>query len=160
MENNVKLGNLNIENARIIFRNFRGEASKFNNAGCRNFCVVLPDEDTAKNLAEDGWNIKKLMPREEDDEPAYYIPVSVSFENYPANIYLISGRNKTRLDEDSVKVLDYAEIKNVDLILRPYQWGVNGKSGVKAYLKTMYVTVEEDKFAAKYENLDDENLPF
>lgn len=141
--------NLSIENARILFKNFTGRPSKFNAAGNRNFCAVV-DKDTGDKLSNMGWNVRILAPREEGDEPTYYIPVAVGFGYYPPNITLITNRSKVNLDEETVNTLDYAEIANVDLILRPYNWEVNGNHGIKAYLKTMYVVLEEDEFAEKY----------
>lgn len=156
---NKRIDNIVVENARLIFKNFAGEESKFNRAGNRNFCVIL-DGDSAEDLRQMGWNVKALRPREDEDEPTYYLQVTVAFGNFPPKVIMISGKTKTVLDEESISTLDYAEIANVDLIIRPYHWEVNGKEGIKAYLKTMYVTIEQDVFAGKYDCLDDEDLPF
>ena len=146
--------NIRIEGARIGFRNFSGEEGRFNPKGRRNFCVFL-EEDIAKDMEKEGWNVKWLQPREEGDEPQAYLQVKVVFGKIPPKIVLVTGRGKTRLDEDTVNILDWAEIQNVDLVIRPYNWEVNGSTGVSAYIKTMYVTLREDEFESKYYDVPD-----
>ena len=107
--NNVS--NISLENARIIFRNFSGSPDKYNkNGGKRTFSLVL-DEDFAQKLMEDGWNVKPLKSRDPEDPPRYHMSVEASYKLYPPRIYLISGKHKTELDEDTIGSLDYAEIQ-------------------------------------------------
>lgn len=146
--------NIAIENARLQFRNFSGKEGRFNPAGRRNFCVLL-DDDIARKLESDGWNVRWLEPRDPLDEKQAYIQVTVKYGNIPPKIVMITSSSKTVLNEDTIDILDWAEIQEVDLIIRPYNWEVNGKEGVKAYVKSMYVTLAEDEFEAKYRNVPD-----
>lgn len=149
-----KLPPVTIENARIAFRNFAGKEGKYNAAGRRNFSILLAQE-VAVELERQGWNVKWLEPREVGDEKQPIIRVDVRYSNIPPKIMVITSQNKSILDESTVHVLDWAEIENVDLILNPSAWDVNGKSGIKAYLKKMYVTLVEDELEAKYRDVPD-----
>lgn len=145
----AEVGNVTIEGATIIFRNFEGKEGPYNRKGDRNFAVIL-DHETAEVMARDGWNIRTLEAREEGDENTPYLGVTVRFDVRPPRIVMLTSNGRTTLTEDTVEVLDFAEIKNVDLIVRPYVWNVNDKSGIKAYLQTMFITIEEDDLEKKY----------
>ena len=144
------------EDAEIIFRNFEGKEGPFNRAGDRNFAVVL-DQETADTLLADGWNVKSTNPREEGDEPTLYIQVSVRYDVMPPNVFMITSAGRVRLDEETIAMLDWANIEKVDLIIRAYNWVIGEKSGVKAYLKSMYVTIEEDELEKKYARMGQES---
>ena len=146
-----RLPPLEIEDARLLFPNFSGKESKYNREGVRIFCVVIEDEEMAQKLINDGWNVRALQPRDEGESPLHYIQVAVRFDNFPPNIFLVTKRGKpARLDEESVDTLDFADIQSADMIINPSHWEANGKSGIKAYLRTMYVVIQEDRFAEKY----------
>lgn len=144
-------GILQIDDARIIFRNFSGAPSKFNREGDRNFALVIPNEELKDALIEEGWNIKIKPPRDEDDMPFMYLPVKVKFNDRGPVVRLKSGSRKpVILDEESIDCLDNIDISSVDLDIRPYDWEVSGKTGRTAYLQSMCVIQQVDRFAERY----------
>ena len=138
-----------IENARIGFRNFEGAEGKYNPKGNRNFVVFLPT-DIAKEMEKDEFRIKWLTNDAEYEEPQAILQVAVAFGNYPPNVVLVSNGRMSRLDETNINTLDFADLETVDLIVRGYSWSAQGKTGVKAYLKTGYFTLRVDELASKY----------
>ena len=152
-----KRGILMIDDARIVYRNFSGTGSRYNREGDRNFAVVIPDQEIADALIENGWNVKIKPPREEGDNPFMYMPVKVKFNDRGPNVYLVTGKRMNRLDEESVSCLDDVDIQSVDMDICPYDWEVNGRSGRSAYLQSIKVTQRIDRFAAENE---EEEEPF
>lgn len=145
---------LQIDDARIIYRNFAGRGDKYNREGDRNFAVVIPDEETADELTNLGWNVKIKPPREDGDTPFMFLPVKVKFNDRGPNVYLKTGNVHNKLDEESVGLLDNIDIIGVDLDIRPFDWDVNGKQGRTAYLQSIRVIQDVDRFAG-----DDGNFP-
>ena len=145
---------LQIDDARIIYRNFAGRGDKYNREGDRNFAVVIPDEEMADELTNLGWNVKIKPPREDGDTPFMFLPVKVKFNDRGPNVYLKTGNVQNRLDEESVGLLDNIDIISVDLDIRPFDWDVNGKQGRTAYLQSIRVIQDVDRFAG-----DDGNFP-
>lgn len=154
---------LQIDDARICYRNFKGLPSDFNAAGNRNFSVIIPDQETADALMNDtnqygiGWNVKISTPREEGDQPFIHLPIKVKFNDRGPAIYLKSGAKTIKLEEETVGMLDDIDIRSVDLDIRPYDG--EGRFGAfrSAYLSAIWVTQEVDRFAAR---MAEEECPF
>ena len=144
-------GTLEINNARIIFRNLEGRGGLYNREGDRSFALVVPDEDARDALIEQGYNVKTKAPRDEDEEPLMYLTIKVKPNGRGPHIYLISGRSERELPEESWGLIDQISIADVSLDIRAYDWNVNGKSGRSAYLAAMEVTQNIDRFAAAME---------
>ncbi len=146
---------LEIEDARIIYRNFAGIGSKYNREGDRNFAVIIPDEEICNELTEHGWNVKIKPPREEGESPFMYLPVKVKFNSRGPAAYVRSGKLVQRLNEETISMLDEIDIYSVDMDLRPYDWEVNGKTGRSAYLQAIDVVQNIDRFGARYADSDE-----
>lgn len=143
-------GILQIDDARLVYRNFEGRGSQFNREGDRNFAVVIDTEEAKDALINEGWNVKIKDARDDGDVPFMYLPVKVKFNERGPLVYLQSGRNRTNLNEDTVKLLDSIDILGVDLDIGPYDWEVGGKSGRTAYLQSICVTQNVDRFAQRF----------
>ena len=155
-------GILQIDDAKIIFKNFEGRGDKFNREGDRNFSLLIEDPDTADALVKEGWNVKIKPSRDEDEEPFMRLPVKIKFTDYGPNVYLRTGDRVNKLDEESIGCLDNIDIDSVDMDIRPYDWEVNGRIGRTAYLQSMEVVQRIDRFAARYSgnDIDGEPYPF
>ena len=150
----ANVNNINIEGATIIWKNFSGERDKFN-PGKRGFSVVIDDAVMADELRQEGWNIKD-RPLQEGADPSeqeWTLPVKLNMNRY-TQVWLIVGNHKTLMNEDTVAQLDVVDIVNCDISIRPYEWEMSGRTGITAYVDSMYVTIRENKFAEKYADLD------
>lgn len=150
----ANVNNINIEGATIIWKNFSGERDKFN-PGKRGFSVVIDDATTADELKNEGWNVKE-RPLQEGADPSeqeWTLPVKLNMNRY-TQVWLIVGNHKTLLDENTVAQLDVVDIVDCDISIRPYEWEMSGRTGITAYVDSMYVTIRENKFADKYADLD------
>ena len=150
----AKVNNINIEGATIIWKNFSGERDRFN-PGKRGFSVVIDDAVMADELRQEGWNIKE-RPLQEGADPSeqeWTLPVKLNMNRY-TQVWLIVGNHKTLLDENTVAQLDVVDIIDCDISIHPYEWEMSGRTGITAYVDSMYVTIRENKFAEKYADLD------
>ena len=170
-----------LQNSEVIFRNFAGKADQYNAQGKRQFSIVL-DPDRADDLSEKGWNVKLLRPRDEDEPPTPFLPVEANMDGaYPPKVFLMCGeqkldgtisvRTKVALDAETIAELDHANFAKIDIIVSPYSWEWNGRTGVKAYAKAIYATVALDPLELKYANIgestslapnpyEDDEVPF
>lgn len=150
---------ITIRNAQLFKTNFSGkEIPPYNPEGRRNFCVFIDDIKVAKEMENDGWNIRWLEPKQEGDERRAFVSVAVNYSNIPPKIVLVTSKGQTRLGEEEVGMLDWAEKTNVDLTINPRVWDDNGRRRIKAYLRTMMVSIYEDDLEREIDEMY-ENAP-
>lgn len=156
-------GSFIVEDADIRWLNFAGRIRDFNPNGDRTFCLFI-NKELAKQLLADDYNVKITKPRKDatreeiaDFTPEDYIEVKVGYKIHPPRITMrgeTTGK-KTELTEDTCEILDEVDIASVDVIVRPRDYDINGKTGIKAYLKRAVVVIEEDFLDLKWADIDD-----
>lgn len=165
-------GVLEITDARLIFKNFRGLQTDFNDEGDRNFCVLISGgifddgrdvyELDAEGMADAlkaqenrfgiGWNVKVKVPKNPDSSPYHFLKVKVNFNDRGPRVYVrTSERARPRmLDEETVGMLDRIDILSTDLTIRPFDGEARMGAYRSAYLQSIDVLQDIDHIAARY----------
>lgn len=149
---------ITIQDAQIKWTNFSGRPTKFKpDGGERTFVVVLPQK-LAEDMAKDGWHVRFPDDPDDDEEgiirdPIISVKLGYSPNARPPKIVLITSNGPQFLTQDMVEILDSMDFSNVDLKFNSSNWDFGGKSGVKAYLKSMYLTMDEDELDRKYASI-------
>lgn len=145
------------------WRNFRGEGSQFNAAGKRNFNVRIDDLKLVDILKNRGFNVREMKKNNEDDETAYFLKVNVAFNQYGPKIiqYVQGNPNGVEIDEDTVGILDTMDILDCVIKIRPYDWSMaTGNKGTTAYLTELAIQIPDNRFAERFQQAGDDDLPF
>ena len=156
-ETRMKTQPFTVENARLVYKNFAGLEGDYNNAGDRNFHVVIEDHDYARELEAQRYNITWPKPnpdiKPEDDERNPTLKVKIKF----ADIYIVkSGTNGTgrpeKLEEQDWEMLDWMTPKQIDLTVKPYDYSdrYSTGTGITAYLQELVMVVELTELQEKY----------
>lgn len=161
---------LSIRGARIGTgkgRNFSGQkrvvnGQVMNSEGNRNFLLML-DPEIAQPMIDDGWNVRFTKPRDPDEEPQPYISVDANFGKYPPEVYKKTPTSRpVKLEEEDMAALDDDHILEANVVVHPRRYDVQGKQGIKAYLRRLLVTVADDEFADYFngDSSEDDSNPF
>lgn len=142
---------LEIWNAKVIFKNFKGIAKTFNDEGSRNFCVILDDtQNNIDKMINDGWNVKILQPTVKYPNGGYILEVRVKFDKYPPVILIRKGNNPpVRFDESMVGELDGVNLSNISMKI----YGREYKPGkLSTFLREFYADAEVNEMADAFIN--------
>lgn len=162
MRNNLVI----VDETKFIFNtNFSGDPKRdrFGNDQ-RKGNLIIPNEEQALDLLDEGFNVKQTKPRPGEEEgfiPRYYVPIKANYDSqWPPKVYLVTDDNKAvLLDGDTVGCIDDMWIEKVNVVLNQYE-GANGKS---LYVKSMEVfqKVDDDPISSKYRTKNmEEEIPF
>ena len=110
---------------------------------------------TIKNaqLFKTNFSGKEIPPYNPAGKRTFCVFVEVSFNNRPPKIVIRTRNVVTRLEEEDVNMLDWAEKTNVDLSINPRYWEDGKDLRIKAYLRSMKVDIYEDEIEAEVDEL-------
>ena len=158
---------ITIDDTRFIFStNFAGnpDNDRFGDSR-RKANILIPDPEQAHALMDAGIRVRQTRPRPDDDPetfvPEYFVVGLLKYRNktgqpvkFAPKVYLVcDGQEPLLLDEDSIDCLDRMRIKNVCVVLNPYEYDPDNH-GVSLYIRTMYVEQDlDDPYAERYHQM-------
>lgn len=162
----------------ILFCNLEGRKDAYNTRGDRSFRLKINDKEFAKQLADEGWNIKIYTPKNEEYDPYYYMTVKTKFRVDSETVYrdpeihLVNSKNDITCGPQNMQDIDAAfkshKVQRVDLVINPSPWknpAIGKGEGISAYVDEMWVEIQDSPFASRYSDrnsnfANDENLPW
>lgn len=143
----------NVKGADIIFRNFSGGPdvySKGKDAGVY-FHMKITDASVADELMRDGWNVKLMKKRHDDDPDEWHVKMNINFNSRVKPIVQSQtfGKNGlTRETPESIGDFDQVSIKYVNMECADWEYEPGKKS---VYVNKMKIVANPSIFD------DDEN---
>lgn len=140
------------------YRNFDSAPKSWTPRGQKGPCqfAMALTEARVMELEEMGVEINytKPWPDAPDDwEPTPFVTVHLRYDNYPPEVWKVTKSRRVELTEETVGLLNYAEIVTADLRFRVSHFqGARGE-GYKLYAQKLYVTVDEDQMDVKYAHI-------
>lgn len=145
-------------NANGNWSNFSGRKTKVNpNGGKRTFNIVLP-EDVALELRDEGWNIKMMQPRDDQEDILYFTEIVLNMEKkVEPDVYLCTEwagkKKKTRLHGDDVGQLDDIRFAHADVNIYPHMHD----KGIKGHCNQLVVIqAKNDLFDGRYDEYEED----
>jgi hypothetical protein len=152
--------NVFIENSRFIFdTNFSGDPRRDKyGSDARKGNIIIPDISLARELIDEGFNVKMTRPREGEEEdftPTYYVMGKLSYRDrvgepkrYPPRVIFVEDDYPTELTEETVGRIDHAWVDHVNVVLNKYE----SDRGKSLYIKTMEVfqKTDDDPILVRY----------
>lgn len=154
-----------IDNTRFIYQTqFSGDPTKDRFGDSRRKCnILIPDMEQVRDLIKAGFTVRETKPRQDEDpadfQPEYFVTAILKYRNrngmpvkYPPKVYLVNENDEPVLQsEDTIALLDDMRIRNVNVILNPYEYDP-ANHGMSLYIRTMYVEqdMDDDPYAALY----------
>ena len=168
-DNSIAFNNADL--GRGTWSNFSGGPLPWDpNNKKRTFTIFLTEEEYIR-LRDLGWNVKERKSENASEPATYHLKVTVNYDvsrKLQPRIWMTrDSGDPVLLEPEDLFQLDSEDIiiTRAKVLIRPYDWewgtGKNVRTGRKAMLKQMCVSIEQDHddFMAEFFNHDEE-MPF